>query len=125
VTEWSAAIGVRCARSIAPLSCPDEAEAKGDRCVRARGDSLLTKLGGRGDAATVAALAKTDEHVDDAPPTEARSPEFDADCAQYHPKTPTAFMLRGGSFAIRNTMLHAHGCVRRDVGNGYTGTCCP
>ncbi len=25
----------------------------------------------------------------------------------------------GGSFAIRNTMLHARGCVRRDVGNGY------
>ena len=123
VTEWSAAIGARCARSLAPLTCPDDAEPREQRCVRARGDSLLAKLGG-GDRSTVAAFEKTDDNIDQGPATESRSPDFDADCAKFHPKTPTAFMLRGGSFAIRNTMLNARGCVRRDVGNGYTGVCC-
>ncbi len=36
-TEWSASLGVRCARSRSPLACPDEAEARGDACVRVKG----------------------------------------------------------------------------------------
>jgi len=35
--QWSASLGVRCARTKLPLSCPAEAEARGDRCQRMRG----------------------------------------------------------------------------------------
>jgi hypothetical protein len=35
--DWSASIGFRCAQSRSPLTCPADAEAKGEACVRARG----------------------------------------------------------------------------------------
>src|SRR5262249_3708752 len=38
VDEWSAALGIRCARAKLPLACPDEASPRDDRCVRSHGE---------------------------------------------------------------------------------------
>ncbi|MBI4704266.1 MAG: SUMF1/EgtB/PvdO family nonheme iron enzyme [Deltaproteobacteria bacterium] len=38
--EWSAALGVRCARSIRPPRCPAQTEARGEQCARTDGAPL-------------------------------------------------------------------------------------
>jgi formylglycine-generating enzyme required for sulfatase activity len=55
----------------------------------------------------------------------ARSPEFDADCAANQPERPRAFRFTGGSHAARNLVSKGIGCKNRDVGNGWNSTCCP
>jgi len=43
--EWSAALGMRCARSVEPLECPKDTEARDGRCVRVSGTSLCNPGG--------------------------------------------------------------------------------
>jgi hypothetical protein len=148
--QWSASLGVRCARTTTPLVCPDEAAPKGDRCVRVRGnprcepgftfhDGKCDAFGPRPAAEVVTAAAHgttSDEHDDehavdpslpgapDEPITRARQPSIDADCAAHYAGHPSAWRFTGAGFWERLKVLEAAGCVRRDMGGRWTSACC-
>jgi formylglycine-generating enzyme required for sulfatase activity len=128
--EWSAAIGVRCARSVEPRVCPDDAApaGPGERCARVSGTPITVAPSSTAVATPGAASSEraTTVHEDPeaAPVTVGRSPEFDADCRAHWPKTPTAYRVSGGTFPMRPSSVGGRKCSRRDVGHGYTSLCC-
>ena len=151
--EWSAAIGVRCARSSEPLVCPDDAEARDGECVRVRGTTVCD-AGARFDdakraclpdldqarggiAMRSAAAATSDTSAADSgkPPspaqaipccTQTRTSEHDADCKKNWPKTPASYRFDGAkSYPDRVPFVKGVGCSPRDMGQTWTSACCP
>ena len=146
--EQSASLGVRCARSVKPVVCPDGAEAQGEGCAPKGSLGKTTALprasanaaggapcpSGKTPASTVPKLSTSGEpDGQTAPPkidprTETplrvRSSEFDADCGHY-PGYPVSFTWRGGTFQAREPLVSSSGCKKRDIGVGWTSTCCP
>jgi sulfatase modifying factor 1 len=140
--EEGAHLGVRCAKSIAPVVCPAEAEAKGEGCARTSGHPMdpaalmaakiaKAESGGGpvGSAApagssTSAATDATDNAWANQTPVKIRSAEFDEDCKHY-PGFPTGYTFRGGKFQDREPVVASSGCKKRDIGVGWTSVCCP
>lgn len=147
--QQSASIGIRCAKSIAPLQCPADTEARGQQCVRVRGEISCEPLyrhdGSRcvpdpnaDDSGTAAPSASVDasqlgvpQAGTDATPvtasiTRTRTAQHDSDCQRHWPRTPAAYLFKGGpSFAARKPSVAAAGCVPRDMGTSWTSACCP
>jgi len=147
--EWSASIGVRCARSVEPAQCPAETEWREASCVRVSGtprcepgyayddakqrcllDASIRREAGFGKS--VAAKDDASGTTSVTPPpgltpccSRARTPEFDADCQKNWPATPASYRFEGGgSFPERQPFLRAQGCVPRDMGRTWTSACC-
>ncbi len=137
--EEGAHLGVRCARSITPIVCPTDAEAKGDHCVRTSGKAMdpselmaakIAKaegsgnVGGPAGSSTSAATDAAGSAWANEAPVKIRSPEFDEDCKHY-PGFPTGYTFRGGKFQDREPIVAGSGCKKRDIGVGWTSVCCP
>jgi formylglycine-generating enzyme required for sulfatase activity len=101
--------GVRCVKPGEPRCASGWVEKEGHGCVLER--EIEPEIE---DIQASAALV-----------TNARSPEFDGDCAENHPERPHAFRYAGGSHAARNLVSRGVGCKNRDVGVGWNSTCCP
>lgn len=143
--EWSASVGVRCARSQSPLACPADAEAKDGVCVRVRGTPLCPPgHAWNGEGCTPGGAkpvkgAKVDDGAappqraeeppkvpaEEQPITITRTPEHDGDCQAHWPKSPNAYRFSGATFHKRNGPLGQRGCTRRDMGQTWTSACCP
>ncbi|MCK6587415.1 MAG: formylglycine-generating enzyme family protein [Polyangiaceae bacterium] len=146
-TEQSASLGLRCAKSKLPLTCPADTEAKGEGCVRVRGTPLCEPtFAWNGESCSpggVAAVRSSGgpskkpeteaEAPKDAPPepkatdpvARTRTPQHDPDCKTNWPKKPAAYRFSGATFHARNIPLEAAGCTRRDMGQTWTSACCP
>ncbi len=115
--EWGAHLGFRCASDVTGGNCPEgSTPVEGDptRC-------LLP-----GEVIRKPPTAVAGPIVDNAPPpVVTRSPGFDADCAQYKPRTPVAYRIQGSSFAQRQSVVSRRGCSNRDVGTDFNSACCP
>jgi sulfatase modifying factor 1 len=150
--EWSASIGVRCARNVEPLVCPAETSAENAQCVRVRGTPLcdathrydeakrtcvldLDKVKAlRGSATTTidgasAGAPRADAEAGEAAQrpccSQTRTPAFDADCAKNWPKTPASYRFDGGgSYPERAPFVKGAGCVPRDMSRSWTSACC-
>lgn len=153
VDEWSASIGIRCARSVEPLGCPEDTAVRDGECVRIRGTTLceggqrfddekkrcvldalmpphLSPMGQGRAANTTAPGARTGptESESRASPccAKTRTPEHDADCRKNWPKTSAAYRFDGGnSFPDRLPIIKGGGCSPRDMGHTWTSACCP
>jgi formylglycine-generating enzyme required for sulfatase activity len=101
--------GLRCVKPGEPRCASGTRETPGHGCVPER--EIEPEI--EDVAAQVALVEK------------ARSPEFDADCAEHQPGRPRAFRFAGGSHAARNLVSKGDGCKNRDVGVGWNSTCCP
>ncbi len=152
--EHSASLGVRCARSIEPLVCPVDTEARGPRCERVRGEPLCPpahawasgacRPGGvvpafvdaprgpsRADDARIggtrpsAPTAPSAAPAENAAPVVTRSPAVDADCERHYPGRPHGFQVTGGRFHDREPLVVARGCKKRDTSVSWTSMCCP
>jgi hypothetical protein len=126
--------GDECRFGIEDAECPPGQSWNGVRCAElgvkgcAEGDTLVPGHGcasprGKGMGSKSAAKASVDD--DKTPVTHRPDPRFDADCAQYQPKRPRAFLFEGGSHAARTAKGKAQGCKNRDVGVGWNSSCCP
>jgi len=139
--KWSASLGVRCARSQAPLRCPPEAEIRGDSCVRVRGEPLCESgfgwngsecsLGGKTLAVGHLEGLETDKPTENAadaaqktPVRRTRTPSFDEDCKTRYVGKPAAYRYEGGTFYARNPVIAGDGCTKRDMGQTWTSACC-
>jgi len=142
--EQSAAHGFRCALAEPPTKCPSDAEARGGTCVRTKGEALCPKgqtckrIATATATASTAALPSAKPGVlsgqqtappsaasDDRPPKQVRAPGFDKDCQSHFPGTPVGYQWTGGTFQAREPLIRGAGCKKRDVGVGWTSTCCP
>ncbi len=132
--RWSASLGARCARTRLPLTCPADAEPRGDACVRVRGTPRCEpSLAWNGDACTVGGGPTQRPGLDPAPAPaaqeqpirRARTPEHDGDCLSHYAGKPAAYRYSGATFHARNRPLEAAGCRRRDMGLTWTSVCCP
>lgn len=151
--QWSASIGMRCAKTRTPLSCPEDAEAKDDACVRVRGapicetgyrwsgDRCVVGVAGSETAAAPASAGGALSHAaggtaggapsspGEPPATgsivRVRSPQFDGDCRSHFPGLPQAYAIQGGDFWAREPVVKASGCRKRDVSKSWTSLCCP
>jgi formylglycine-generating enzyme required for sulfatase activity len=153
VSQWSAALGIRCARTKLPLDCPPDTAPAGrsDACVRARGaplceaghvwDGKACKVGlsaelaglkgaaphASGEPASsppAAPSARTIEEIAATPITRSRAPQFDDDCRAHFPGHPNAYVYAGSTFHAREPVVRASGCPKRDVGRFGTSVCC-
>jgi hypothetical protein len=145
--NWSAAVGIRCAKSTTPLECPPETGETDGECVRTGGEVMCEpgyafKDGAcrtdvsqqaamhRSAMAREAALGKRDggaapAHNPDAPITKTRTPSVDADCAKFWPGKPKGYMFKGGrDYNHRKPVLTANGCTARNMSWGWTSACC-
>ncbi len=143
--QQSAAIGMRCAKSISPLECAPDTEPRDGECLRVRG-TVLCEPGYAfdGDRCSLhhgAAAALPPQPAARATPsvppprasgpttptiTRSRTPAKDADCRRNWPATPAAYMFRGGhNYPSRKPAVGAAGCVPRDMGWEWTSACCP
>lgn len=144
--EWGSHLGFRCASTPPGTECPYGAEPAGScrfgvdsvdcsgrerwnglRCARPdapRCPAGRVEKPGLGCVLTVAVSGPAPEG-ETTPVSRARSPEFDGDCAKYHPERPHAYRYGGGTHAARNAAKSAAGCINRDVGVGWNSTCCP
>ncbi len=142
VDEEGAHLGARCARSITPLQCPADAADKDGECVRTNGTPMdpqallaarMARLeGGGGGNGTATPAGSSSSAATDAPPSawgdkpvKIRSAEFDEDCKKHYAGKPSGYTFRGGSFAAREPVVASSGCVKRDIGSGWTSVCCP
>jgi len=145
--QQSAAIGIRCAKSIEPLECPPDSEAREGGCRRVRGTPLcepsyvfrdskcVVDLEGATAQASpsgadpsqlgVPQAGNNAEAVTEAI-TRTRTPQHDSDCRRHWPGTPAAYLFKGGkNFPARKPVLQAAGCAPRDMGTSWTSACCP
>lgn len=149
-TEWSAALGIRCAKTKLPVECPPDTAPteRGDDCTRVSGTPLCengrawngkacTPGGGaqpvgeswaRGSATTPTgepSIGPTASVAPEpAPITRARTPQYDDDCHAHFPGRPNAYVYAGGTFGAREPIVAASGCAKRDVGRFGTSICC-
>ncbi|MFO0617831.1 MAG: SUMF1/EgtB/PvdO family nonheme iron enzyme [Polyangiaceae bacterium] len=139
--EEGAHLGVRCARSITPLECPTDAAEKDGVCVRTSGtpmdpqallEARMARLEGGGGNGTATPAGSNSSAATDSPPSKwgdtpvkIRSAEFDDDCKKHYQGKPSGYTFRGGSFAAREPVVASSGCVKRDIGAGWTSVCCP
>jgi formylglycine-generating enzyme required for sulfatase activity len=147
VDEWGASVGIRCAQTRVPLTCPPDADPSGDRCVRARGEPRCepsyawngtecalagaAKLGGpipgtEPGATPASASMESGSEPGRAgePVVKQRTPQYDDDCSAHYPGHPSAYKFVGGGFWDRVPVMKASGCVRRDTGGRWTSGCC-
>ncbi|WP_170319741.1 SUMF1/EgtB/PvdO family nonheme iron enzyme [Polyangium spumosum] len=140
--KWSASLGVRCAKSQTPLTCPPDTEARGGACVRVKGEPLCEPgrswngkacslrgvvLPARAEATTSPAGASTatpDAPASPAPVHRTRTPRFDDDCKAHYAGHPAAYRYEGGTFYSRNPVIAGDGCTKRDMGENWTSACC-
>ncbi|MSP26698.1 MAG: hypothetical protein EXR75_16445 [Myxococcales bacterium] len=124
--QKSAAIGVRCAKSVEPLDCPADTEARAGECVRVRGETVCEPgytfaveraacvLGGSAVGMTAMTAGASRSAATPSPTasagaagtagipgaetaiTRARTPQHDADCVRHWPKTRYSFLFSGG-----------------------------
>ncbi len=133
--EWSASLGVRCARTRLPLVCPEDTEPRGEACVRVRGtprceptrmwNGEMCTVGGGPSPGPAAAAPPLGPPPDEAPVTRTRTPGDDADCRSHYTGKPAAYRFSGATFHARNRPLEAAGCTRRVMGQTWTSACCP
>jgi len=133
--QWSASIGMRCARSRLPLLCPPDSEPRDGACVRSRGTPQCEPtLLWNGDSCTPGggptpkpgiSLPGSGAPPEEQPITRARTPENDGDCKAHYAGKPAAYRYSGATFHARNRPLEAAGCTRRDMGSTWTSVCCP
>jgi hypothetical protein len=137
--EWSASVGMRCARTRLPLVCPEDTESRvgprGEACVRVRGtprceptrmwNGEMCTVGGGPSPRPDAAAPLLGAPLDEAPITRTRTPEDDADCRSHYAGKPSAYRFSGATFHARNKPLEAAGCTRRVMGQTWTSACCP
>ncbi len=145
--EHSASLGIRCAKSVVPIVCSSDAEARGDGCA-AKASPIAAPATPCGPASAngnlpcpatrlpaVGLKPRGSEGLDADPlpakpdprtetPIRVRSAEFDGDCGHY-PGYPVSFTWRGGTFQAREPLVASSGCKKRDIGVGWTSTCCP
>jgi formylglycine-generating enzyme required for sulfatase activity len=119
----------RCRHGVRELACGDGRSFNGVRCVKPGeprcpdGGAEKTGYGCVPERKIVPEIEDVEAAV--ARVTNARSPEFDGDCAANAPGRPRAFRYAGGSHAARNQVSKGAGCKNRDVGVGWNSTCCP
>ncbi len=153
--RFSAAIGMRCAKSVVPLECPKDTKNQGGKCVRVRGkilcepgyrwvatrsecipDALASSAYNRRAAPNRAATSNPSQlGIPQAGPsaqpvaaaiTRTRTPKWDADCKKNWPKTPAAYLFKGGqNYPSRKPAVQGGGCQPRDMGWTWTSACCP
>lgn len=145
--KWGSHLGFRCALTVPGTSCPFQASEDGRGCLHgvtnlqckppavwnglrcAREGEPACKAGrtevpGHGCVTPDATTGSTAPE-DLTAVSRTRSPEFDADCSQYHPDRPHAYRYAGGTHQARNMVSRRAGCGNRDVGVGWNSTCCP
>lgn len=148
--KYSAAIGMRCVRSIEPLECPADTKARDGVCERVSGDTLCeprhrwngkqcvpdvageqAKLAGTHptrprEAAGSAASGTADTEPAPQVISRSRTPQHDTDCKRHWPKTPASYLFKGGkNYPSRKPAVSNAGCVPRDMGWSWTSACCP
>jgi len=124
--KQSAAITVRCAKSIAPLACPNESEPKDGSCARISGEVTCEEGYGHNGSTCVLAGATTlatrppgavaptngpvgaklselgvpqagpDAKAVTASISRSRTPQHDSDCRKNWPSTPASYLFKGG-----------------------------
>lgn len=129
-TEFSAAVGFRCAQSAEPLSCPKDHEARDGACVRTAGQPWCEPghpWNGKecGGYDSNKKPEKSPEEIAAEPVVKTRTPQHDADCQSHYKGKPNAYRFSGNTFQGRNPMINGGGCTRRDMGQLWTSACCP
>lgn len=140
--QQSASLGFRCARSLEPLRCPEGSEPREGRCelpeepasrcprgtfldgeaCKPLGGGALPAAGGAQGAPSSASAAVAPGAPER--PVRGRSPVHDGDCSSHYPGKPVAYQWSGGRFEEREPLIAAAGCVKRDIGQGWTSACC-
>ncbi len=146
--QYSASIGMRCVKPITPLDCPADTEARGEVCVRVRGetrcephhvhDGKACVPDVAGETAKLAGTWPPPQNTASTPPdgasaapvsdviTRSRTPQHDPDCQRHWPATPASYLFTGGAnYPARKPAVAAAGCVPRDMGWSWTSACCP
>lgn len=137
--QQSASLGFRCARELRPLRCPLGSEPREGRCelpeeptsrcprgTFLEGEACKPMGGGslaRSDAPPATASAAVAPPAPERP-VRARSPAHDGDCSSHYPGKPVAYQWSGGRFEEREPLIAQAGCVKRDIGPGWTSACC-
>jgi formylglycine-generating enzyme required for sulfatase activity len=119
----------RCRHGVRELACGDGKSFNGVRCVKP-GEPRCPDGWAEKSGYGCLLEREIEPEIEDvqaavALVTNARSPEFDGDCAANAPGRPRAFRYAGGSHAARNQVSKSAGCKNRDVGVGWNSTCCP
>jgi len=143
--KWSAALGMRCARTRMPVSCPTDAEPQNETCIRMRGAPgcepgflwngtacALSALAPPANSGTLPVNATSPPRPAENSPTaepetigRSRTPHFDDDCRSHYAGKTAAYAITGGNFRAREPVVQASGCTKRDVGRTWTSICCP
>ena len=130
-TEFSSAVGFRCAKSAEPTVCPKDHEAKEGRCVRTSGQPWC-EVGHPWNGKECSGYESTNKKPDKSPDeiaaepvVKTRTPQHDEDCQKNYKGKPAAYKFSGNTFHGRNPMISAGGCTRRDMGQTWTSACCP
>ncbi len=132
--EHSASLGIRCAKTLLPLTCPEGSEARGEACVKtgtaapvASSSAAPHPFGGgtAAPAASSTAIASAAPRPEDETPVRGRAARFDEDCQKHYPGLPVAYNWSGGTFQAREPLIRGAGCKKRDVGKGWSSACCP
>ncbi len=136
-TELGAWLGFRCAKTVDPVTCPPDAEAKDGACVRVRGEPTCEPhMKWNGEFCNL-----MDEHgaplpgkphpqaeppaLDpDEPVTVQRTPANDGDCEKNYPGKPAAYRWTGATWEARVKLISARGCTRRDNSRTWISACC-
>jgi len=147
--KWSGSLGVRCAKTIKPLECPKQTAAREGECVRTTGNPLCEEgfawngkkcapsRGAPASAPGATSWASDDPAVTGVPKhgdgvkkvgasySRSRTPQHDKDCKRHWPKTPAAYLFKGGRFWDRKKIITSAGCRQRDMGTSWSSACCP
>ncbi|MEZ4309534.1 MAG: SUMF1/EgtB/PvdO family nonheme iron enzyme [Polyangiaceae bacterium] len=131
VNEFSSSIGFRCAKSIEPLVCPKDHEAREGKCARTAGQPWCEPghpWNGKECSGYDGANKKPEKSPDEIaaePVVKTRTPQHDEDCKKNYKGKPAAYRFSGNTFHARNPMINGGGCSRRDMGQTWTSACCP
>jgi hypothetical protein len=120
--EWGAHLGFRCAVDLPDAPCPQgTTPLDGTTQCQIPGEPspILAPLAMPSPAPGPAPVEQLP------PPRISRDPQFDEDCARHKPDKPSAYLVKGSSFAERQKSRRERRCTNRDVGPDFNSVCCP
>ena len=123
--EWGAHLGFRCAADLPDAPCPvgSHAGKSVTGCVPDKEASPPIVRGG--DRQTPSAAKSGTTASGPKPLSVSRQPSVDDDCERYKPGRPVGYLIRGGSYAERESAKRRKSCINRDVGMDFNSICCP
>jgi formylglycine-generating enzyme required for sulfatase activity len=121
--EYGAHLGFRCSTDLSGSACPEGSNPTPTGCEVPGQKKSAPRPSDWGSVPAGSGSASAPPPAE--PPVVSRDPRYDDDCKKYKPGRPVCYLGSGGSFAERQKIGSARGCVNRDVGVGFNSYCCP